>query len=177
MARVLNKIIELLSNHKEKLAAAEPRNNTLEPILAEETQSISQDAGDLTGLDLTENQHNAKPQLSEKEQFEVEDYCTEKRVKFKLTELGFMLDGIDSMLQELQKVKKHTKAAQMKMDLLEGVKDTEYSLTEARELVKQTQKCQSELQGLVARADFVLQACKHICETPHSAELTSSPQV
>lgn len=180
MARVLNKIIELLTNHQTKLQETKSPGVDLS-LSADLEGNNTAEVSSLVPVDDQPENQNGKCELTHKERSEVEDYCEEKRVKFKISEVSFMLDEIDAVLKEYQKTKPNSsRRVQLRADLLEGVKDTEYALTEARELSKQSQKCVSLLTDLCARADFILQACKHICaaDTPNAAsELSSTKQL
>ena len=176
MARVLNKIIELLTNHQTKLQTTKSEGVDLS-LSTDVEGTHTAEVSSLVPLDDQPENDGGKSDLTSRERLEVDDYCEEKRVKFKISEVSFMLDEIDAVLKEYQKTKPNSsRRAQLRGDLLEGVKDTEYALTEARELSKQSQKCVSQLADLCGRAEFILQACKHICtaDTQTAASKLSS---
>ena len=180
MARVLNKIIELLTNHQTKLQETKSPGVDLS-LSADVEGNHTAEVSSLVPIDDQPESQTDKRDLTSRERSEVDDYCEEKRVKFKISEVSFMLDEIDAVLKEYQKTKPtSTRRAQLRAELLEGIKDTEYALTEARELSKQSQKCVSLLADLCARAEFILKACKHICtaDTQNAAsELSSTKQL
>lgn len=170
MARVLNKIIELLTNNKKNLRDDESAESPdLSATLRGEISISAEESADLVpcaekDIQKAPNETNTTTTaLTTKEQAQVADYCDEKRVKYKISEVSFILDEIDKVLQEYQKCAAGGKRDKLRVDLLEGVADAEYVLTEARELCKSTQKCAQQLADVCARADFVLRACKHIC--------------
>lgn len=170
MARVLNKIIELLTNNKKNLQEDEStRSSDLSASLQGEISISAEESADLVPFPEKDAQkgpneaNTTKIALTTKEQAQVADYCDEKRVKYKISEVSFILDEMDKVLQEYQKCAAGGKREKLRADLVEGLADAEYVLTEARELSKSTQKCAGELADVCARADFVLRACKHIC--------------
>ena len=178
MARVLNKIIDLLTNNKQKLSEEKPRQD--KPIIAEGKERIAAKAGIQLDSSLQEpmntqetGQSSDFSEFSEKDQRQVKEYCDEKRVKYKLLEVSFMLDEIDKVLTEFRKLNRSSKKYESLLtDLIEGVKDTEYALTEVKEISEQTKKCTSETKDMLARADFILRACKHICSGEENAEIS-----
>jgi hypothetical protein len=180
MARVLNKIINLLTNSKQKLSEDKPERNG--SGLAEEkermaaTQGIQFDSSLEEPMNTQESgQLSSLSELSEKDQRQVEEYCDEKKVKYKLMEVSFMLDEMDKVLVEFRKLSHSSKKRESLLEeLIEGVKDTEYALTEVQEISLKTKKCVGETKDMAARADFILRACKHICSAEENPDIADS---
>lgn len=182
MARVLNKIIELLSGHKQTLTKSQDPHPppdldiSLMDGMGDEVDSKSA-SGELHTLKLADRID--KEGLTTSHRLEIEQYCNEKRVKYKLTELGFVLEEIDHSLTRFRKLKPTSKErAKLRLELLEGVKDAEFMLTEAREFSAELRVCERETKEAEARADFILQACRHICgQDGAQTELTGNTGV